>query len=308
MHASTRIVGRTDRRFLISSLYLVTVANGLVAPVVSAVQNDGFWIAAFRTFDISLIVVAAAAVGFRLASRGPPQPVDALDHLATVILSIGLLVPLGSAPWFSLTLLAAYDGLRGRHSADRVAAAALFIGIAASQFWGRLIVETFSAPLLTADATLVTNLLYLAPLGKVERLGNIIAIEKGQPLAIMIGCSSLSNASYGLLCWMTLVRACRPAWQWTDAAPAVAVVLGIVALNVLRIALMGFSFESYLFFHGPVGAELFNAFVLLGAAAAAWRAVERGVPSSRLPAVPCAARSGNALAEGSLLRFPRKRG
>lgn len=263
--------------------------------------------AAFRTFNISIIVIAAATVGFRLASRAPPRPVDALDVLASIIVSIGLLVPLSGAAWTSLTLLAAYDGFRGRDSVDRIAAATLFIGIAASQFWGRLLLETFSGPLLTADATLVTNLLHLAPLGKVERFGNIIAVENGQPLAIMIACSSLSNISFGLLCWMTIVRAYRPAWQWTDMTSAAAVVVSVIGLNVTRMALMGFSRNSYLFFHESAGAEVFNALVLLAAASAAWYAIVRGAPPSPPPmarAVP----SADDLAEGGAFRIPRKPG
>jgi hypothetical protein len=51
------------------------------------------------------------------------------------------------------------------------------------------------------------------------------------------------------------------------------VLLSVIALNVLRMSLMGISRESYLFFHGPVGANVVNTLILAVAIAAGSRAV-----------------------------------
>jgi hypothetical protein len=257
----------------IGALYLLGIVNGIAGNVVMSLSAKGFAGALADTFDISLVVIAAAVVAMMLVARAPCRTIDALDRFVGAIYLIGLCIPHSAASMAALTFLAAYEVFRQRRSAEAVAAASLCIGIAVCQSWGKVVLHLFAGPLLAVDATLVAWLLGSIEGGGVERIGNLIETTNGQPLAIMIGCSSISNISFALLCWMTVVRASRPEWRREDMAIAFGVVVTVIILNILRMGLMGLSREAYLLIHGPVGANVFNTLVLLTTISAGWYAL-----------------------------------
>jgi hypothetical protein len=261
------------RAAAIGALFLVGIVNGIAGNVIMSLLAKGFAGALVDTFDVSLVVIAAAVVAMTLVARTPDRPVDILDWVAGAIYLLGLCVPHSAASMAALTFLATYGGLRQRRSAEAVAAASLLIGIAVCQTWGPVVLHLFAGPLLALDATFVAWLLGTVQGGGVERIGNLVETSKGQPLAIMIGCSSISNMSFALLCWMTVVRASRPEWQWRDLTIALGVVIAVIALNILRMAMMGLSRDAYLLLHGPVGANVFNIVILLTSLSAGWCAL-----------------------------------
>jgi hypothetical protein len=258
---------------IVSSLYLLSVGNGIVMGVLQSVATRGMWDALAAGFDVSIVVIAATIMGFSLNRRVPGGCVTALDWLVGGVYLALLSVPWGPASWTALTFLAFYEAVRKPRSPEAIAAACLFIGIAVTQLWGHLILYLFAAPLLEIDTTLVAHLLGLIGGGVVEHVGNLIANSEGHSLVIMTPCSSLSQISYGLLCWMTVVRAARPEWRWAEVPMALVVATSVIALNVLRMTLMGLSPEWYALFHGPIGGQIHSALVLLVAISAGWRAI-----------------------------------
>lgn len=261
-------VARPTMRVLVMLLYCLGVANGLVADVITSVLTQGFWGALANTFNISIVIGAATVVGMKLAARAAGRPIDIYDVLMGAIYLVCVAVPVSKVSWAALTFLALYEIVRSE-SAEASAAAYLFIGMAVSKLWGNMIVDFFW-PLLTADAAMVAGFLNVLHSGGAEPLGNLVESMHGQSIAIMIGCSSFSNVPYAVLCWMTVVHARRPTWRWQDLPIALAVVGFAVILNVTRMALMGLSRESYLIFHGPVGAHVYTVLVLIVAMAAGW--------------------------------------
>jgi hypothetical protein len=248
------------------------VANGILMGVLQSVATKGMWGALAAGFDVSIVVIAATIVGISLSGRVPGGRVTALDWLVGGVYVALISVPWGGASWTALTLLAFYEAVRKPRSTEAIAAACLFVGIAVTQLWGHVILNLFAAPLLEIDTSLVAHLLGFID-GGVEHFSNVIENSEGQSLVIMTPCSSLSQISYGLLCWMTVVRAVRAEWRWADVPMALVVVTSVVALNVLRMTLMGLSAEWYALAHGPIGAQFHNAFVLLVAISAGWRAI-----------------------------------
>jgi hypothetical protein len=257
---------------IVTGLYLLGIANGIVVGMLQSVAAKGMWSALAAGFDVSIVVIAATIVGMSLSRRVPGGRVTALDWLVGGIYLSLLSVPWGVASWTALTFLAFYEAVRRSRSPEAVAAACLFIGVAVTQLWGRLILHFFAGPLLEIDTTLVAHLLGFLQ-GGVEHVGNVIGNSEGQSLVIMTPCSSLSQISYGLLCWMTVVRAARAEWRWADVPTALVVVTSVVALNVVRMTLMGLSAEWYDLAHGPIGAQIHNALVLLVAISAGWRTI-----------------------------------
>jgi hypothetical protein len=257
---------------IVTGLYLLGVANGIVMVVLQSVTTKGMWGALAAGFDVSIVVIASTIIGLSLSGRVPGGCVTATDWLAGAVYLALLFIPCGAASWIALTFLAFYEAVRRSRSPEAVATACLFIGIAVTQLWGRLILHLFAAPLLEIDTTLVAHFLRFIQ-GGVDHVGNVIGNSEGQSLVIMTPCSSLSQISYGLLCWMTVVRAARPEWRWADVPMVLVVVTSVAALNVLRMTLMGLSAEWYVFSHGPIGAEIHSALVLLVAILAGWRAI-----------------------------------
>jgi hypothetical protein len=264
------------RSQIIAGAYLLGVANGLAPNACKSILKYGLWRALANTFDVSLIVVAAALVGFYMAKRVPTRPIDTWDGLIGGIYLLCLAIPHGGASWVALTILALSEGSRQRRSAEAIAAACVFGTIAISEFWTRVVINLFAVPLLSIDATIVASLLRLIEGEGVAQAGNLIDNAKGQSLAVMVPCSSLQQISYGLLCWVMVVRAFRPAWRWVEVPTALVAGIAIIILNVLRMTLMGINHNYYLFFHlnfVGIGAEIYNVLIVLVASGAAWRAI-----------------------------------
>jgi hypothetical protein len=275
---------RPGRNSLIAGLFLLGMVNGIIGTATGAVVARGFWYALFDTFDVSLVVVIAGAVGVKLVSRAPERSLDRLDRLVIAVYLAGLCIPLSPASMAAVTFLALYEGLRSFGSAEATAASSLFLGVAACQMWGALFLGLFAPFILSLDAAIAAGALDLIQGGGVERVGNLVDTVQGQPLVIMTGCSSLSQVSYALLCWMTLVRMVRPSWDRFDLVTAAVLVIFVISTNVMRIALMGISPEAYSLVHGPVGSNVANALILIGALAAARQALARGPAPARVSA------------------------
>jgi hypothetical protein len=273
------------RPLAVAGLYLLGVANGITVDVVRTIAKEGFSDALMDTFGVSVILIAAAIVGLKLAARTPDRPIDRWDWFAGAFYLSVLCVPASPAGMAALTFLAGYEALRHVRNPEAVAAACLFIGIAACNFWSPLVLNLFASDLLTIEAALVAKLLNVIQGGGAEHAGNLVETVRGQPLLIMSGCSSLTNMLYGLLCWMAIVRAYRPAWRPADLLSALSVAVLTVAMNTLRLALMGTSREAYFLLHSPVGALVVNSFILIVAIAAAWRTVAAQTPAARASVV-----------------------
>ena len=266
-------IGR--RSLIVVGLYFLGVANGLTDRVVNSIATEGILTALINTFDVSVVVIIAAITGLKLATRTPDQAINRLDWLVVAVYLLGLCLPRSFASMAALTFFAIWEGIRSRHSAAATAAASLFVGISVCLLWGKVALQLFALPILGADAALVANLLSVLQGDVVEYTYNVVNTARGQSLIILPPCSSLSNISYGLLCWMTVIRASRPSWQTADLAMVPVIVVGIILLNVLRMTLMGFSREFYLFIHGSAGTNVTNCLILILAITAAWHTLGR---------------------------------
>lgn len=202
-----------------------------------------------------------------------------IDYVAAAVFALLILVPplamswpaeAGRAvTWAAVAGLAVYEMGRNRRCPTALAAASVFILLAASVIWGRVVAQVFAGGMLLSwDAWLATGLLDLLTGGDVQRSANIIIMDHGS-LIVSASCSSLRNVLYGLLCWLTVARALRPEWQRGDVLAAVIVSATVVAANTLRISLVGLNEESYERFHGMLGENAFNLGLLLFTAAVA---------------------------------------
>lgn len=246
-----------SRPELFAGLYLLAALNGFADDIAALVRHDGLWAAVQGSFGLSIIALAALWLGLRLSLQAPavaPRRGDWMMAAAVVPL---LLVPHRLGGWTAMTALALYDLGRTRHSPFAVAAASLFLALAACEFWASALVQIFAGHLLAWDAALAAGILSLLG-GQATASGNLILTGDHRTLVILVGCASLPNMAYGLLCWVVVARALCPVWRWLDLLAGLAVAAVAVAANGIRLALMGLSAESYDRVHGTLGANAYT--------------------------------------------------
>jgi hypothetical protein len=288
--ASVPMCRGISRSELFAALFLLGIVNALAAVLFPLVHSESPWQAlAQLSSSISIVAVAATVVGVHLLRQSPDAPIKLCDCLAAATVALLLLVPHRAASWLAVTGLALFSLGRDRQSTTAVAAASVFLAIAASSFWGPVLAQIFASTLLPLDASLAAGMLNVLTGGGVGRLGNVIVTGDQQALVVLAGCSSLPNLFYGCLCWTAIARALRPAWQLADMFALLAVGVLVLVANATRVALMGLSAESYVWVHGPVGGNVFNFGLLLAIVAVAlhstrpaassldrWRSASRG--------------------------------
>ena len=249
-----------SRSELWATLYLLGIGNALAAVIFPAIQSE---------VNLSIVTVAATVVGIHLLRQSPDAAVRRGDWIMAAVVAFLVLIPHRAASWVAVTGVALYSMGRDRRSTSDVAAASVFIAIAASSFWVVVLVQMLSSSLLAWDAALAAGLLEVVGHGSVERIGNVIVTGDETTLVVMVWCSSLQNVLYGFLCWTAIARAIRPEWQLADLLALLAVGGLVLTANTLRLALLGLSANTYEWVHGPVGSTVFNLGLLLLIAAIA---------------------------------------
>jgi hypothetical protein len=246
------------RSEVFAALYLLGIVNAGAPAFFGAVFGKEPWQALALGCDLNIVVIAAAGVGLYLLRQSTDAGMRPRDWLVTAVVGSLLLVPHHAASWLAVTGLALYSLGRERPSTAAVAAASVFLAIAASNFWGSVLVQVFASKLLALDAALAVALLEVLGYGGIERIGNVIVASDQSMLVVGIGCSFLPNLLYGFLWWTAIARAVRPEWRPSDVLALLAVGGLVLAANTLRLALLGQSAASYEWVHGPVGGNVFN--------------------------------------------------
>jgi hypothetical protein len=251
---------------LFSILYLLGIANALAPAVFPALRGDDPFQALAAVLDI--VTLAAVAAGIHLLWQTPPTAVRRADWAVAAAIVPLLLVPHRAGSWLALTGLALYAIWRDRRSVSAVASGSIFLALAASSFWGPVLVQAFSSTVLALDAALTAAMLDVLGSGQVERVGNLI-ISGQTTILVLVGCASLPIVLHGLLLWIVVARLLRPQWRLVDLLALLAIGGVVLMANALRLALMGLSPHTYQWVHGPAGANAFNIGLLLVIAASA---------------------------------------
>jgi hypothetical protein len=252
---------------LFSALYLVCIANAFAAIILAAMGSDDPYQGLAEALNVGTL--AAPVVGIHLLRQMPDAAVTRGDWLVAAVAAGLLLVPHRSGTWLAMTGLAFYALARDRRSIPAVAAGSVFLALAASSFWGPVLVQALGAPLLAVDAVLAAGWLRVLGSGDIAQVGNLVVTSDQTTLLVLAGCSFLPNLLYGVLLWTVVARALRPEWRRTDLLALLAVGTLVVTANSLRLALIGLSAPAYEWAHGPVGGNVFNIALLLLIAAIA---------------------------------------
>lgn len=187
------------------------------------------------------------------------QPVKTTQfyYLSIVVLLIFSIIPSSTVAWLGVLIVALLNLLSKKH---KVAGDLLFVALPIAFLWKSLLFKLFAGQLLTIESLAMTYFLsFLHP--DVQVINNLITINQSHALLISTGCSLFSNLCLILLCWLsvyTLFSNSLPLFKRLSF-----VVLMSVFINFMRIFVMSFDYDSYLYMHGSQGSLIIELCLLI---------------------------------------------
>jgi len=239
-----------------AGLYIVGCANGLGSQIIRSATQLGDWTVGFE--KISVIVFLACAGGISLLLRDKDGEITSADLAIGGIFLAAMAIPVSEANWLAVTALSFYILFFARNSSARRRGAVIMLALTVPMLWSRLLFALCAKFFLEIDASIVGLLL------GTPRAGNVVGMADGSGnLVILPACSSLANLSLAFLCWIAATR-------WLDHRRSREDILwcflacgSVVAMNVVRISIMGLSRWHYVTFEYGWGATLVHAVILV---------------------------------------------
>ena len=255
--AATRALGFT-RGELFAGLYILGCANGLAAKMILSIHRLGWMDAAVGTFDVSVIVVVACLTGISLVLRDRTSGIDSADLAVAMVVLLIITLPIGALSWLAVTMLSLYVVLFTQATESQHRGAVILLAATVPMLWSRLVFDLFASFILAVDASLVGWML------GTHRSGNMVEFaDHSGTLVVFPSCSSLANVSLALLCWVTISASVRHEWRAQDIFWCLLACSSVVAVNVIRISLMGLSSAHYQMLHAPLADSVSNIIILV---------------------------------------------
>ncbi|WP_462120208.1 exosortase/archaeosortase family protein [Methylorubrum extorquens] len=139
--------------------------------------------------------------------------------------------------------------------------------------WTRLLFAFVAKQILAADAALTATLLGTAA------TGNLIKFPNGHGyFQIYPACSSLGNVSLAILGWAIAVNIFGRGSWWHDLIWGLLACCGVVAINILRLTLIGAYPEHFDLIHGVIGNTATGWLSLIAVTAVCWAGIRTANP------------------------------
>jgi hypothetical protein len=253
--------GLLSRDELFAGLYILGCANGLLGRIIQSASFDS-WMGALTGLDNNVIVLFACFAGISTLLGGQRTP--AADEIRTADLAVAAVflvlvaLPIFALSWLAVTGLSLYILLIAPGSADRRRGAIILLALTVPMLWSRLLFQLFAKPILDIDATLVAALLGTG------RTGNMVEFVDGSGYMVVLApCSSLANMSLAFLCWVSITQWAKHRWTPMDLVWSGLACASVIAVNVTRISLMGWSRAHYNAIHSEWGDLVTNTAMLI---------------------------------------------
>ncbi len=256
----------------IAALAVGASGNALLKPVIVSISD----VQRCFTGDCALnfVLLFGVAVGLTLVVSGrrargqterprsgpagePDDDAPALKAtLAMVAASALLIAPFAMAAWLALAA-AAHLGARSTQSARAEAGYAILFVCALRPPLGALFLGPLAAAPLAFDAA-AAGLIGGALGSAVSIEGNLLS-RNGHSVLILTGCTSYANIGDALVLWFAVTRplGALPLKPFLFIAGFLCV--GVMLINLMRLAAMTLSPEAFSYFHDAEGADLVTA-------------------------------------------------
>jgi hypothetical protein len=230
-----------------AGLFTLGCANGLASQIIQSASQLGWANAFFDSFEISIVVWISCAAGISLVLQDRIIGVRPSELAMGAAFASFIILPIGSLNWLAVTALSLYI-LISTNVASTRRGALILLATTVPMFWSQLLFRFFANSILQIDASLVSWIL------GTRRTGDIVGFADGSgSLVIMPGCSSLTNVSLAFLCWVTVSQLVCHKKSAYDVVWCLMACISMMAVNVMRISLMGLSQWHYGTFHGRLG-------------------------------------------------------
>lgn len=270
---------RVERRELMLGLYALGALNGAVAEASIIVSRQGVAEAAAGLFGVDAVVLMSCLIGLMLAAGASGGQASRRDLVAAAAFALIVVLPHRSAGWLALGVLGLYGLLGQRGDRALAAAGAVFLAVSLHEAWARLALAVLTPVLTQADAALTAWA--LSALGDgVRRTANVVTTPAGYDLVVVAACVSFNAVAQGLLACFAFTRAVRTGWRWTELRLWAVLAVLLLALNILRLVLCGYSLEIYEHLHDGAGRTVFGLVVLGVALAVATYGLRHDLRSS----------------------------
>jgi exosortase/archaeosortase family protein len=242
------------REEFFAGLYILGLINGLGGQIIQSINVEGWSASAFER--ISVIEFLACFAGVALLLRDRKEAVRTLDLAFAAIFLLFVILPVGVLSWVGVTGLSLYILLTQPGPSVR-RGAIILLAVTVPMLWSRLLFQFFADIILGIDATLVASVL------GTDRVGNVVRFfDSSGYMVVQPGCSSLANMSLAFLCWVTVTQWVNHRWSPTDIIWCLLTCVSVIAVNVIRISLMGLSQGHYQTLHTEFGYTIGNFFLL----------------------------------------------
>ena len=157
-----------------------------------------------------------------------------------------------------LTLLAPALYFSSERNVNFASAAIVCMALAINSFWGPLLFQSFTGEIIAVDTTLLKwTYHWLRP----DIVANGTTFMTGKTFGIIVigACSVFSSASVAFLAATAISQHLKPGLRWRDGLVLAGVLLAMIAINTVRLALMGWGRAYYDFWHNGTGTPIFSA-------------------------------------------------
>ena len=254
------------RRVFFLGLIAYGLLTGLFYRIVNLIDRIGWTDAAVYVFSISVIVWVAVYIGLELIIEADDdESVGELDEAVGITGLLLCSIPYAPLAWLGLTILTGWLVITTVPQTTLHRGALILLATTFPMLWSRVIFKFLSGPILLVDAWIVAKLL-----GTSNEGTHIAFVDKSGFLEVSPACSSWANISLVLLTWMVISQYQRRRWQVVDLGWCALMVLTVVAINTIRMAMMGISEEHYFLIHGTVGSTFISWVLCLWGTRSDW--------------------------------------
>jgi exosortase/archaeosortase family protein len=258
----------TGRAALFGSLFAVAVANGLSEKILSSIADQGFLLALFETFDVSVVVWLAVGAGVWQLYTAPTSRRRVGDGLVAFVAIALILVPVPALSWVAATGIALFLIMDSAQGECGRRAGYILLAATVPAFWASVIMSVFNDWILAIDALLVGLFVGSTP------QGNLVPFaDDSGALWIAPGCSSFTNISLAILAIVVVVNITSGKWSLAKIGLAIAACASVVLINIIRISLIGYFPDRFDLIHGEVGSGIAGVLSTLVIAVFSWLAV-----------------------------------
>ena len=239
-----------------AGLFILGCANGLMGRILLGFDSEG-WIGVLGG-NISVIVWFACFAGVSLMLHEHKDELRPADLAVGAFFIILVMLPIFALSWVAVTGLSLYILLFANGGSERRRGALILLALTVPMLWGSWLFRFFMTPLLEFDAALTAWIL------GTERVGNMFRFADGSGLVVVLpACSSFANVSLAFLCWVTVTQWVKHPWSSKDIFWSLLACASVIAVNVIRISLMGLSPWHHDLIHNEWGNMVTN-FIIVG--------------------------------------------